>query len=101
MLMVTLATMAGTVYLYVVIPKGFFPVEDTASSRSRSRGRPTSRSAPCASASAQIAEIIRKDPAVAYVNSTVGVGGPNSDQQYRPHVRRAQAEEGARTAPDR
>src|SRR5213596_1135259 len=28
-LLVTLATMAGTVYLYVVIPKGFFPVEDT------------------------------------------------------------------------
>ena len=28
-LMVTLATMAGTVYLYIVIPKGFFPVEDT------------------------------------------------------------------------
>ncbi|MEI9805846.1 MAG: efflux RND transporter permease subunit [Pseudolabrys sp.] len=28
-LMVTLATMVGTVWLYVVIPKGFFPVEDT------------------------------------------------------------------------
>ena len=28
-LLVTLGTMAGTAYLYVVIPKGFFPIEDT------------------------------------------------------------------------
>ena len=29
MLLVTFATLAGTVYLYVIIPKGFFPAEDT------------------------------------------------------------------------
>ena len=35
----------------------------------------------------KIAEIIRTDPAVDYVNSTVGVGGPNSDAQPGPHAR--------------
>ena len=29
MLMVTLATIAGTIWLYIVVPKGFFPTEDT------------------------------------------------------------------------
>src|SRR3954463_11903365 len=29
MLLVTFATLAGTVYLYIIIPKGFFPAEDT------------------------------------------------------------------------
>ena len=29
MLMVTLATLGGTVYLYMIVPKGFFPQEDT------------------------------------------------------------------------
>ena len=29
MLLVTLGTMVGTVYLYIIIPKGFFPIEDT------------------------------------------------------------------------
>src|ERR671930_502975 len=29
MLMVTFATLGGTVYLYMVVPKGFFPQEDT------------------------------------------------------------------------
>ena len=29
MLLVTLATLGGTVYLYMIVPKGFFPQEDT------------------------------------------------------------------------
>ena len=29
MLVVTLATLGGTVYLYMIVPKGFFPQEDT------------------------------------------------------------------------
>ena len=40
----------------------------------------------------KVAEIIRKDPAVLYVNSTVGVGGPNPTAQPGPHARRAEAE---------
>ena len=29
MLVVTLATIAGTIWLYIIVPKGFFPTEDT------------------------------------------------------------------------
>ena len=35
----------------------------------------------------KIADIIRADPAVAYANSTVGVGGPNTTAQPGPHAR--------------
>ena len=30
----------------------------------------------------QVADIVRADPAVAYVNSTVGAGGPNPTTNY-------------------
>jgi len=32
MLLMTLATLGGTIYLYMIVPKGFFPQEDTVSS---------------------------------------------------------------------
>jgi HAE1 family hydrophobic/amphiphilic exporter-1 len=50
MLVVTVATMIGTVYLYYNIPKGFFPVEDTGFISAPSRGRRTSRSRRCSCA---------------------------------------------------
>ncbi len=67
-----------------------------ASSRRRSKGRPTSRSAPCGRARREIADIIRKDKAVDYVNSTIGVGGPNSTNNTGRIFVCAQAEERAR-----
>ena len=100
-LMVTLGTMAGTVYLYIVIPKGFFPGRGHRLhlGDGRRAGRylvPRHARAP---------ERDRRDhpadPAVAYVNSTVGVGGPNATEQYRPHVRRPQAEERSADRPGR
>ena len=38
MLRVTLATMGGTVALYYVVPKGFFPVQDTGSMQATIEG---------------------------------------------------------------
>ena len=46
----------------------------------------------------KVADIVRKDPAVDYVNSTVGGGGPNSLPQQRPHAGRAEAAQRARQA---
>ena len=77
-LMVTLGTMAGTVYLYVVIPKGFFPVEDTGFISVTVEGPADISFRAMRERQNAIADIIRQDPAVAYVNSTVGVGGPNA-----------------------
>ena len=77
-LMITLATMAGTVYLYIVIPKGFFPVEDTGFISATVEGPSDISFRAMQDRQREIANIIRTDPAVDYINSTVGVGGPNS-----------------------
>jgi len=78
MLLVTLGTMAATAYLYVTIPKGFFPVEDSGFVVVKVEGPADISYRAMLERQNAIAEMIRSDPAVAFVNSTVGVGGPNS-----------------------
>ncbi len=76
-LLITLATLVGTIWLYIVVPKGFFPTEDTGFlSVSTEAATDTSFEA-MVTRQAKVVEIIRRDPAVDYVNSTVGAGGPN------------------------
>jgi HAE1 family hydrophobic/amphiphilic exporter-1 len=77
-LMITLATIVGTVWLYVVVPKGFFPREDTGYMLAITEAQSDTSFAGMVRRQRQVAEIIRKDKAVLYVNSTVGTGGPNS-----------------------
>ncbi|HEY6381861.1 MAG TPA: efflux RND transporter permease subunit [Pseudolabrys sp.] len=78
MLGVTIATFFATIVLYVVVPKGFFPTEDTGYVIGITEGA-TDVSFPALSdLQRKVAEVVRADPAVAYVNSTVGTGGPNS-----------------------
>ncbi|MFZ0623483.1 MAG: efflux RND transporter permease subunit, partial [Pseudolabrys sp.] len=78
MLMITLGTFFATIALYVIVPKGFFPTEDTGYVIGITEGA-TDVSFPAISQlQRKVAEIVRADPAVAYVNSTVGTGGPNS-----------------------
>jgi HAE1 family hydrophobic/amphiphilic exporter-1 len=77
-LVITLATIGGTVWLYVAIPKGFFPREDTGFVLATTEAQSDISFAAMAERQRRIADIIRADPAVAYANSTVGVGGPNS-----------------------
>ena len=78
MLLVTICTFFATIVLYVVVPKGFFPTEDTGYVIGITEGA-TDVSFPALSQlQRKVADIVRADPAVAYVNSTVGTGGPNS-----------------------
>jgi len=77
-LALTIGTFFVTIALYVFIPKGFFPTEDTGYVIGITEGA-TDISFPAISqVQRQVADIVRADPAVAYVNSTVGTGGPNS-----------------------
>src|SRR5499426_4701403 len=76
-LIVTLATLAISVWLYVIIPKGFFPTEDTGFISASTEGSSDISFQGMVDLQRQVAEIIRADPAVDYVNSTVGAGGPN------------------------
>jgi multidrug efflux pump len=75
MLTVLLATVLLNVYLYVVIPKGFFPQQDTGQLRGGLRGDADSSFQLMRSKLQQVTAIIRADPAVSSVVGTVGDGG--------------------------
>ncbi|HEY5215502.1 MAG TPA: efflux RND transporter permease subunit, partial [Pseudolabrys sp.] len=78
MLMVTIATIAGTIWLYIVVPKGFFPTEDTGYVIGITEGKTDIAYTAMAEHQRKIADLVRADKAVDYVNSTVGIGGPNT-----------------------
>jgi HAE1 family hydrophobic/amphiphilic exporter-1 len=82
MLVVTAITLIGTVGLYIYIPKGFFPIEDTGFIFSTVEGPSDISFKAMQVRQREIAEIIRQDKAVDYVNSTVGTGGPNPTTNY-------------------
>ncbi len=73
MLIVTLATIGITVKLYIDIPKGFFPVEDTGLLRGATEGPPDTSFEAMSARVQRLAEIVRQDPAVDYM--TVNIGG--------------------------
>ena len=74
-LLITLATVALSVYLYIVVPKGFFPQQDTGRHRRRSRRSRTFHSPPCSEKLTQFVTIVMKDPAV---ENVVGFAGGNT-----------------------
>ncbi len=82
MLGVTLATLAGTVALYVVVPKGFFPQEDTGFLIGVTEAATDTSFQAMAARQKVLADLLQADPAVEYVNSTVGSGGPNPTANY-------------------
>lgn len=73
MLIVTIATVAVSVKLYIDIPKGFFPIEDTGLLRGATEGPPDTSFEAMSARVQRLAEIVRADPAVDYM--TVNVGG--------------------------
>ncbi len=77
-LMITLATVVGTVWLYYVMPKGFFPTEDTGFMLGITEGATDISFPAMAERQRKVADLVQADRAVSYVNSTVGAGGPNS-----------------------
>ena len=75
MMLVLLATIGLNVYLYVVIPKGFFPQQDTGQLQGGIRGDASSSFQLMKGKLQQVAAIIQRDPAVATVTGSVGAGG--------------------------
>ncbi len=72
------ATLAATVLLYLAIPKGFFPVQDTGVILGISEA-PQSTSFPAMAARQQaLAEAILRDPAVESLSSFIGIDGTNT-----------------------
>ena len=77
MLAVALGTLAGTILLYVVVPKGFLPLQDTGVIVAVTEGAQSISIPRMAALQAQAAEIVRQDPAVTAVASFVGAGAIN------------------------
>ncbi|OHC31611.1 MAG: multidrug transporter subunit MdtC [Pseudomonadales bacterium RIFCSPLOWO2_12_59_9] len=77
-LLVALATLALTVLLYVLSPKGFFPEQDTGVIQGISEGPQSVSFQAMAVRQQQLAELILRDPAVASLSSYIGVDGNNA-----------------------
>ena len=82
MLVVTLATLAGTIALYIVVPKGFFPQEDTGFLTGITEAATDTSFEAMSVRQKAITDILSQDPAVDYINSTVGAGGPNPTANF-------------------
>jgi multidrug efflux pump len=76
-LIVALATLALTIVLYIAIPKGFFPVQDTGAIQGISEASPTISFAAMADRQQALAKVILQDPAVESLSSFIGVDGNN------------------------
>ena len=76
-LLVALLTLMLTVALYVVIPKGFFPIQDTGVIQGISEAPQSISFAAMAERQQALSQVVLKDPAVASVSSVIGVDGTN------------------------
>jgi len=77
-LIVAVATLVLTVILYIVVPKGFFPVQDTGVIQGISEAPQSVSFASMAERQQQLAALILKDPAVESLSSFIGVDGTNT-----------------------
>jgi len=77
-LLVAVATLALTVFFYVVIPKGFFPVQDTGLIQGISEAAPSLSFAAMAERQQALAAAILTDPDVESLSSFIGVDGTNT-----------------------
>src|SRR5205823_2515730 len=81
-LLVTLATLGGTVYLYMIVPKGFFPQEDTGFLIGVTEAATDTSFEAMKVRQQALVDVLKSDPAIDYINSTVGSGGPNPTANY-------------------
>jgi hydrophobe/amphiphile efflux-1 (HAE1) family protein len=78
MLLVTGATIIATVWLYVIVPKGFFPQQDTGVMIGVTEAAQDISFPAMAKLQAQVVKIVLADPAIATVGSFIGASSGNS-----------------------
>ena len=76
-LLVALATLCMTVWLYIIVPKGFFPVQDTGVIQGISVAAQSASFGAMAQHQQEMADAILKDPDVVSLSSFIGVDGEN------------------------
>jgi multidrug efflux pump len=77
-LLVALATLLLTVFLYIIIPKGFFPVQDTGVIQGISQAAQTIGSKAMTEKQQELAKVVLADPAVESLSSFIGADGTNT-----------------------
>src|SRR3984885_11012460 len=77
-LLVALGTLVLTIFLYIYIPKGFFPVQDTGVIQGISQAPASISFTAMTKAQQDLANIILKDPAVESLSSFIGADGTNT-----------------------
>ncbi len=77
-LLVALGTLVLTVFLYIMIPKGFFPVQDTGVIQGISQASQSISFQGMEQKQKQLAAIILQDPAVESLSSFIGADGINT-----------------------
>jgi multidrug efflux pump len=77
-LLVALATLLLTIFLYIIIPKGFFPVQDTGVIQGISQAPQTIGSKAMAEKQQELAKIVLNDPAIESLSSFIGADGTNT-----------------------
>ncbi|MGO4353168.1 efflux RND transporter permease subunit [Rhizobium sp. RAF36] len=82
---VFIATIAGTAYLFIVIPKGFFPEQDTGFIGGLSQASPDISFSEMSKLQERVSAIILKDPAVYSVFMDIG-GGNGGNALNQGHV---------------
>ena len=76
-LIVTVATFVATILLYIYVPKGFFPVQDTGVILGISEGPQNISFTAMAERQQRLADAILRDPAVESLSSFIGIDGTN------------------------
>jgi multidrug efflux pump len=77
-LLITVATLVGTILLYIYVPKGFFPVQDTGVILGVSQGPQNISFSAMARRQQTLADVILRDPAVESLSSFIGIDGTNT-----------------------
>ncbi|TYC56505.1 MdtB/MuxB family multidrug efflux RND transporter permease subunit [Zoogloea oleivorans] len=77
-LLVAVGTLVVTALLYVVVPKGFFPLQDTGAIQGITEAAQSISFPAMAERQQAAAEVVLKDPAVASLSSFIGVDGSNA-----------------------
>ena len=77
-LLVTIGTLVATIWMYIIVPKGFFPVQDTGVIMGISDAPESVSFASMAERQQKLAAAVLKDPDVASLSSFIGVDGTNT-----------------------
>lgn len=77
-LLVAVASLGLTVFLYMVVPKGFFPVQDTGVIQGISEAPQSTSFAAMSERQQALSKVILQDPAVQSLSSYIGVDGDNA-----------------------